>query len=159
METTIGEPTENDEQSTAKPLLIETPNDAYLVRGRHQQMSVALTCKALYADHIRFKCNGLWIPDAQHERREGIDSATGTPFVQTSVLVSRQAVERYRLSRGSDYACECYAFGASTNEMAIQVKSQPATVRVACKFSFLTCSFDSLEVYRWSAVNRGVRTT
>ncbi|KFD61042.1 hypothetical protein M514_12092 [Trichuris suis] len=131
METTIGEPTENDEQSTAKPLLIETPNDAYLVRGRHQQMSVALTCKALYADHIRFKCNGLWIPDAQHERREGIDSATGTPFVQTSVLVSRQAVERYRLSRGSDYACECYAFGASTNEMAIQVKSQPATVRVA----------------------------
>uniref|UniRef100_A0A5S6QZS3 Netrin receptor UNC5 n=1 Tax=Trichuris muris TaxID=70415 RepID=A0A5S6QZS3_TRIMR len=127
MEATIA----SDQPNRPPPVLIETPNDAYLIRGRHQQTTVTLTCRAVHADRISFKCNGLWIPDALHERREGVDSASGVPFVQTSVAVSRQAVERFRLSRGSDYACECYAFGASTGEMGVQVKSQPATVRVA----------------------------
>ncbi|KRZ14343.1 hypothetical protein T11_1379 [Trichinella zimbabwensis] len=51
-----------DVQLPLKPILLQAPEDSYIVRGRqpHQQNAL-LTCKALYAERIKFKCNGIWV--------------------------------------------------------------------------------------------------
>ncbi|KRY43552.1 Netrin receptor UNC5C [Trichinella spiralis] len=120
-----------DVQLPLKPILLQAPEDSYIVRGRqpHQQNAL-LTCKALYAERIKFKCNGIWIPETEYERREGIDSSSNTPFLQTSIIVNRHSVDRIRSFSG-EYSCECIAYGTGPEDKAEQVKSMPAVVRVA----------------------------
>ncbi|KRZ33580.1 hypothetical protein T4B_802 [Trichinella pseudospiralis] len=212
-----------DVQLPLKPILLQAPEDSYIVRGRqpHQQNAL-LTCKALYAERIKFKCNGIWvkfqvpfgwiistptlgrdpsagadfhilsiwykltvapfsdvllisrkngqqfissytnsieshlrlivpskllplhldclpmnneynsdpIPETEYERREGIDSTSNTPFLQTSIIVNRHSVDRIRSFSG-EYSCECIAYGTGPEDKAEQVKSMPAVVRVA----------------------------
>ncbi|VDP26298.1 unnamed protein product [Soboliphyme baturini] len=45
--------------SPPSPVIVQPPVDTYLIRGRAQ--SVQLTCKALYAERIMFKCNDEWV--------------------------------------------------------------------------------------------------
>ncbi|KRZ14334.1 hypothetical protein T11_14740 [Trichinella zimbabwensis] len=70
------------------------------------------------------------IPETEYERREGIDSTSNTPFLQTSIIVNRHSVDRIRSFSG-EYSCECIAYGTGPEDKAEQVKSMPAVVRVA----------------------------
>lgn len=40
-----------------RPVLTQGPNDAFVVRN----VPASLSCRALYAERISFKCNGEWV--------------------------------------------------------------------------------------------------
>lgn len=83
-----------------------------------------LHCKAAHALQIYFRCNDARAEDSQQQ--DFVDPHTGTRIVDCELNVTRDHIEEYF---GRDkFKCECIAWSGSG-----QIKSQPATVDVACK--------------------------
>ncbi|VDM92548.1 unnamed protein product [Onchocerca ochengi] len=101
--------------------LIESPQSTYITRSRN----ATLTCRALNAKRIRFKCNGRWLDDSRHNVSHGIDSATHLPFYKATVEIDRQELNVH----SGDFTCQCYA---STDSDVQVVRSESARVRIAC---------------------------
>ncbi|KAH7729376.1 UNC-5 protein [Aphelenchoides avenae] len=104
-------------------VLLESPQSSYVVRSR----PAILTCKALNAKRLRFKCNSRWLDDTRHEIQHGVDANTQLPYLRATVEITRQEVEANVLDLG-DFACQCYASGASEVQA---VRTDTALVRVA----------------------------
>lgn len=105
------------------PEIIEQPEDIFVVRNR----PATLTCKALHAERISFKCNGDWVRPVHHTNSAGIDPKSAYPYLQSSIPIHRKEVEAYFGLNG--FQCECFAW-APTGGTA---KSNLATVRTSCK--------------------------
>lgn len=108
------------------PEIIEQPEDTFLVRNR----PATLTCKALHAERISFKCNGDWVRPVHHTNSAGIDPKSAYPYLQSSIPIHRKEVEAYFGFDG--FQCECFAWAQAGGT----VKSNLATVRTACKYFF-----------------------
>ncbi|VDO39709.1 unnamed protein product [Onchocerca flexuosa] len=100
--------------------LIESPQSTYITRSRN----ATLTCRALNAKRIRFKCNGRWLDDSRHDVSQGTDSATHLPFYKATVEIDRQELNVH----SGDLTCQCYA---STDSDVQVVRSESARVRIA----------------------------
>uniref|UniRef100_A0A1I8EFF8 Netrin receptor UNC5A-D-like N-terminal domain-containing protein n=2 Tax=Wuchereria bancrofti TaxID=6293 RepID=A0A1I8EFF8_WUCBA len=102
--------------------LIESPQSTYITRSRN----ATLTCRAVNAKRIRFKCNGRWLDDSRHNMSQGTDTVTHLPFYKATVEIDRQELNIHP----GDFTCQCYA---STDSDVQVVRSESAHVRIACK--------------------------
>ncbi|VDN34079.1 unnamed protein product [Gongylonema pulchrum] len=107
-------------------VLIESPQTAYATRSRN----ATLTCRALNAKQIRFKCNGNWLSDSRHNISQGIDPTTHRPFYKATVEINHQEINSS--AQPNDFTCECYA---SADGDAQAVRSEFAQVRAACEYT------------------------
>ncbi|KAL6740688.1 hypothetical protein Aduo_014024 [Ancylostoma duodenale] len=105
-------------------VLIEQPQSGHVIKSRPYRLS----CKAVNARKIRFKCNNKWLDEARYESVLGTDPGTQLPYMQGSVEITRQEVELG--SHLEEFACQCYASGASDSHV---VRSDPARIRIACE--------------------------
>nr|CDJ86653.1 UNC-5 [Haemonchus contortus] len=110
-------------------VLIEHPQSGHVIKSRPYRLS----CKAVNARKIRFKCNNRWLDETRYESVLGTDPSTQLPYMQGSVEITRQEVE-IGSSHLEDFACQCYASGASDSHV---VRSDPAHVRIACELIYL----------------------
>ncbi|KHJ85050.1 hypothetical protein OESDEN_15229 [Oesophagostomum dentatum] len=72
------------------------------------------------------------LDEARYESVLGTDPGTQLPYMQGSVEITRQEVELG--SHLEEFACQCYASGASESHV---VRSDPARIRIACEFGNL----------------------
>lgn len=100
------------------------PQDAYVVKNKPAK----LQCKAAHTLQIYFKCNGAKKMEAVELAI--VDPQTGVRFVEAETNVTRDMVEEF-FGR-EKFKCECHAWSGRGN-----IKSQPATVEVACKYLLL----------------------
>ena len=112
-----------------RPLLVSGPKDSLVVRNR----PATLTCRALYASRVRFRCNGEWLRPEDHVLKEGLDPESGLPYVEASVPIHRKQVEGYFGLDGFSCQCLASASAAAGKGPPDQVQSDHASVRVACE--------------------------
>ncbi|KAK6749139.1 hypothetical protein RB195_001629 [Necator americanus] len=103
-------------------VLIEQPQSGHVIKSRPYRLS----CKAVNARKIRFKCNNKWLDEARYDSVLGTDPGTQLPYMQGSVEITRQEVELG--AHLEEFACQCYASGASDSHV---VRSDPARIRIA----------------------------
>lgn len=105
------------------PVFLTEPLDSFVVKNK----PATLRCKAANALQVYFRCNGERAEESQ--QTDFVDPHTGTRIVECELNVTRDQIEEYF---GKDkFKCECYAWSGSGS-----IKSQPATVDVACEFFF-----------------------
>ncbi|VDL78830.1 unnamed protein product [Nippostrongylus brasiliensis] len=68
------------------------------------------------------------LDEARYESVLGTDPGTQLPYMQGSVEITRQEVDLG--SHLEDFACQCYASGASDSHV---VRSDPAQIRISCE--------------------------
>ncbi|VDM61502.1 unnamed protein product [Angiostrongylus costaricensis] len=107
-------------------MLLEHPQSGHVVKSRPYH----LTCRAVNARKIRFKCNNKWLDESRYESVLGTDPGTQLPYMQGGVEITRQEVELG--SQVDEFSCQCYASGASDSHV---VRSDPARIRIACKLN------------------------
>ncbi|KAI6222467.1 Netrin receptor UNC5 [Aphelenchoides fujianensis] len=103
--------------------IVDGPRSSYIVRSR----PALLSCRALNAQRIRFKCNSRWMADDRHELQTGVDEATGRPFRLATVEITRSDVEA-DLADVGEFVCQCFATNGEDDE---GVRSEGANIRVA----------------------------
>lgn len=105
------------------PVFLTEPVDSFVVKNK----PATLHCKAAHALQIYFRCNDARAEDSQQQ--DFVDPHTGTRIVDCELNVTRDHIEEYF---GRDkFKCECIAWSGSG-----QIKSQPATVDVACEYNY-----------------------
>lgn len=94
---------------------------------------VTVTCKAVGALQLNFKCVGQWMEPVDHITTEGVDSVTQKKFIETSIDVVRSEVEEYFGHDG--YWCECHAWNEVPSQNVQRqynsVKSRRGVIKVA----------------------------
>jgi leucine-rich repeat transmembrane protein FLRT len=109
-------------QSVPLPVFLEEPTDTYIIKNK----PATLQCRAAHALQVYFRCNGA-STDGQGIQLEFVDPQTGVRNVEAAINITRDNVEEYF---GKDkFKCECVAWTSRG-----QIKSQPATLDVACKY-------------------------
>lgn len=113
------------------PEFLKEPEENYYVV---KNKPATITCKALGAVHISFKCANSWIKQRHYTNLMSVDPLTQKDIVETSITVSKEDVEDYYGSAG--YWCECYASDQHPeNPGAIIVQSKKrGLVELACKY-------------------------
>ena len=102
------------------PVFLTEPLNAFVVKNKPAR----LHCKAAHALLVYYRCNGLRAADSL--QTEFVDPHSGTRIVECELNVTRDQIEEYF---GKDkFKCECIAWSGSG-----QIKSQPASIDVACK--------------------------
>jgi hypothetical protein len=71
------------------------------------------------------------LADDRHEVQTGVDDLTSRSYQFVSVELTRQDVES-ELADSGEYLCYCYAFSTQPDDEGI--RSDPAKIRLACKF-------------------------
>lgn len=104
------------------PIFLSEPQDSYVVKNR----PALLQCRAAHALKLYFKCNGA--PNVNTVQSGFVDPQSGVRIVEADANVTRDMVEEF--FGKEKFKCECYAWSGRGT-----IKSQPATVDVACKFS------------------------
>lgn len=108
----------NDE---ALPIFLAEPQSAYIVRGRPAQ----LKCRAAHALQLTFKCSGSSVsPPSTLDSH--VDPHTGVPMLEVTATITKTMVYEYFSKEA--YKCRCHAWSPRA-----KVKSQPATIEIACK--------------------------
>lgn len=110
--------------SDSLPIFIVEPQDAYVVKSR----PALLQCRAAHTLTMFFKCNGA--RKLETAQSEFVNPHTGVRFVEAEINITRNMVEDF--FGKEKFKCECYAWSGRGN-----IKSQPAIVEVACKYSLL----------------------
>lgn len=103
------------------PVFLTEPVNSFVVKNK----PATLHCKAAHALQIYFRCNNERKDDSQQQ--DFVDPHTGTRIVDCEFNVTRDLVEEYF---DKEYKCECIAWSGSG-----QIKSQPAIIDVACKYT------------------------
>ncbi|XP_052267332.1 netrin receptor UNC5B-a-like isoform X2 [Dreissena polymorpha] len=83
--------------------LIEPEEKYYVVKNK----PATITCKALGAVHISFKCANTWIKQHKFTTTMSVDQVTQKKIIETSITVTKEDVEEYFGSDG--YWCQCFA--------------------------------------------------
>lgn len=99
------------------------PQDSYVVKNR----PALLQCRAAHTLRMYFKCNGVKNVDSTVS--EFVDPQNGVRIVEAETNVTRDMVEEF--FGKEKFKCECHAWSGRGS-----IKSQPATVEVACKYKF-----------------------
>lgn len=86
-----------------------------------------LQCRAAHTLRMYFKCNGVKNVDSTVS--EFVDPQNGVRIVEAETNVTRDMVEEF--FGKEKFKCECHAWSGRGS-----IKSQPATVEVACKLFF-----------------------
>jgi hypothetical protein len=86
-----------------------------------------LRCVAAHALRVYFECSGGWGQD-KHEEYPLVDPMTGVREIESSLEVSRSAVEQFF---GGEFSCHCTAWSSQKGEIV----SRKAVVTNACKYS------------------------
>ena len=111
------------------PVFLEEPLDRYYV-VKHKPATV--TCKALGAMHISFKCANKFLKENRLTNLRSVDAQTNKDIIQTNITVTRDEVEEYFGSDG--YWCECYASDMRPESPgAIIITSKRGLIEVARK--------------------------
>lgn len=119
---TTSEPDESLILNTDLPIFLVEPQNAFVIKNR----PATLHCRAAHALNIYFKCNGA--KKVETTDNWFVDPQSGVRIFEAEVNVTRDMVEEYF----EKFKCECYAWSGRGN-----IKSQPATVEVACKLAFI----------------------
>lgn len=107
------------------PIFLLEPSDTFVIKNK----PATLHCRAANSLQIFFKCNGA--KNIQTFQSEFVDPQTGIRIVDAECNVTRNMVEEFF---GKDkFKCECYAWSGRG-----QIKSQSATIEVACKYILRT---------------------
>lgn len=113
-------------------VFVKEPDQIYYII---KTKPVTITCKAIGALQMNFKCVGQWIEPVDHVTTEGQDSSTQQRFIETSIDVLRSEVEEYFGHDG--YWCECHAWTEMPNQNAQRpyntVRSRRGVIKVACE--------------------------
>ncbi|PAV82341.1 hypothetical protein WR25_16770 [Diploscapter pachys] len=112
-------------------VLVQQPSSGHIVRNKPHH----LTCKAINAKKIRFKCNEKWLDENRYESVLGTDTNSQLPYMESSVEINRQEIDI--AAHTGHFTCQCYASGATETNV---VSSDPARIHVASHFSFLRFS-------------------
>ncbi|KAK6643457.1 hypothetical protein RUM43_004962 [Polyplax serrata] len=121
-------PTGEEDQHSAEPMLLETPQDAYVVKNK----PATLKCRAAHALRIYFKCNGVRKLPPDNEHIEFVEPQTGVRNIEASVTVTRNEVDEF--FEKDKFRCVCVAWSSRG-----EIESQPAVIEVACKL-ILICN-------------------
>ena len=106
----------------------------YVVKSK----PATITCKALGAGHISFKCAGKFIKQHHHTNLVSVDALTQKEVLETKITVTRDEVEEYYGSDG--YWCECYASNMKTQTPGETIKqSRRGVIELACKYFVTKC--------------------
>lgn len=109
------------EAGNTLPIFLSEPESTFVVKNR----PAVLKCKASHALQLHFKCSGSsQPPPSTHDKH--VDPHTGVPMEEVTATIHRDLVDEY-FGKGP-FKCECQA--RSSRGM---VKSQAATVHIACK--------------------------
>ncbi|CAI4222079.1 unnamed protein product [Auanema sp. JU1783] len=100
-------------------VLLEQPQSGFVIKSRPYHLS----CKALNAKKIRFKCNNRWLDESRYESVLGTDPSSQLPYLESTIEINRQEVENV-----NEVKCQCYASGTSDDHV---VRSDTAEIRVA----------------------------
>ncbi|XP_062598853.1 netrin receptor UNC5B-like isoform X1 [Saccostrea cucullata] len=106
------------------PAFVEHPKEVdYVVRNKPAEVS----CKAINAVRINFRCAGEWLEPTRMENI--VDQAKSIKILSAIVLVERDDVDEYF---GGDFWCECFAYNtlSGTNGLG-GVKSKKGTIKIA----------------------------
>lgn len=106
------------------PVFLAEPVDSFVVKSK----PATLHCRAANVLEVYFLCNGERAVDSG--RSGFVDPHTGTRIVEAELNVTRNQVDEY--FGPSKFKCECVAWSGSG-----QIKSQPATLDVACEYIYM----------------------
>lgn len=113
--------------SDSLPIFLEEPQDSYVVKNR----PAVLKCRAAHALKVYFKCNGA--KNVETSKFDFVDPQTGVRVMEAETNVTRDMVEEFF---GKDkFKCECHAWSGRGS-----IKSQSATIDVACEYFLAICS-------------------
>ncbi|GMR47959.1 hypothetical protein PMAYCL1PPCAC_18154 [Pristionchus mayeri] len=76
------------------------PSAGFILRNE----PFVLSCTAINAISIRFRCNHKWVEESRQWSMEGIHEDTSTPYLQSSMNISKTG-------EGNEERCHCYAVG------------------------------------------------
>lgn len=110
------------------PIFLAEPQNAFVVRNR----PASLHCRAAHSLHVFFKCNG--VKNIETQQFDFVDPQTGVRIIEAEANVTRDMVEEFFAQE--KFKCECYAWNGRG-----EIKSQPASVEVACEYQNLFVSY------------------
>ncbi|CAD6194646.1 unnamed protein product [Caenorhabditis auriculariae] len=103
-------------------VVVQHPESGYVVRNK----PLRLSCRAIHAHKIRFKCNNKWLDEDRYETSSGRIAGSDTPYSEAWVDVSRSDVDTS--AHVDDFKCQCYASAQGDVDV---VASDSAVVRLA----------------------------
>lgn len=111
------------EHSNNLPVFLQEPKDTFVIKNK----PAILYCKAAHALKVYYRCNGARNPPAV--LADFVDPQTGVRVIEAECNITRNMVEEF-FGR-EKFKCECFAWTSRG-----EIKSQPATIEVACKYLF-----------------------
>ncbi|GMT24420.1 hypothetical protein PFISCL1PPCAC_15717 [Pristionchus fissidentatus] len=76
------------------------PSSGFIIRSD----PFLLSCTAINAVSIRFRCNHKWLDESRQSSIEGVDESKGLRYLQSSINITKSGEE-------SEERCDCYAVG------------------------------------------------
>lgn len=86
--------------STGEVVITSFPSTGFIIRNE----PFLLSCTAINAISIRFRCNHKWMNESRQLSIEGVDEGTGIRYLESSINISRSGEE-------NEERCDCYGVG------------------------------------------------
>lgn len=124
--------------------IVEPAEFYYIIKNR----PLTITCIAMPAVQINFKCSSQWVSPKLHTTVDQLDQVTGRHRLQTSIDIDKDEVDELvggtaaggvAGGTGSQdgYWCECHAWNSRPDQsQPITARSRRTYIHAACKFYF-----------------------